>query len=95
MAEWVLLPLLCRREVGELRSYAGAEVAAYVPADRLLIETDSPYLSPVPFRGKRNSPLRVGLVAQCLADVRQVSLEEMAQCTWDNAQRFFCEDAQG
>ena len=71
------------------------EVAAYVPADRLLIETDSPYLSPVPFRGKRNSPLRVGLVAQCLADVRQVSLEEMAQCTWDNAQRFFCEDAQG
>lgn len=65
------------------------EVAAYVPADRLLIETDCPYLTPVPFRGKRNDPIHVGLVARCLADVRQVSVEEIAECTWDNGTRFF------
>lgn len=68
------------------------EVAAYVPDNRLLIETDCPYLTPVPFRGKRNSPLYVGQVAQCLAQVRGCAEEEIAELTWENGTRFFSEN---
>jgi TatD DNase family protein len=65
------------------------EVAAAVPADRFLIETDSPYLSPEPHRGQRNEPAYVALTAQRIADSRRVSLEELANQSAANARRLF------
>ena len=65
------------------------DVAAYVPADRLLIETDSPYLAPVPFRGKTNSPAYVPYVAQQVAQVRGMAVEEVAHLTSANFNRLF------
>ena len=65
------------------------DVAAYVPAERLLIETDSPYLAPVPFRGKTNTPALVPYVAQQVAQVRGLRVEEVAQMTSDNFDRLF------
>lgn len=64
-------------------------VAAQIPSDRLLVETDSPYLSPHPYRGKRNEPARVQLIAQQVADVRGESFEAIAACTTENAFRIF------
>lgn len=65
------------------------EVAAYVPADRLLIETDSPYLAPVPFRGKTNSPAYVPFVAEQIAQVRGMRAEEVAELTSRNFDQLF------
>ncbi len=65
------------------------EVAAFVPLDRLLIETDSPYLAPVPYRGKLNNPSYVPYVAKQLAQLRQLSLEAVAQHTSANFERLF------
>lgn len=65
------------------------EVAKNVPLDRLLIETDSPYLAPVPFRGKQNHPALVKYVAMALSELRQVSYEEIAQQTSENFYRCF------
>lgn len=65
------------------------EVAAVVPADRLLIETDSPFLSPEPLRGRRNEPSHVVHTAQCLAIARGVSLKQLAAETTANARRVF------
>lgn len=65
------------------------ETAAQVPLDRLLIETDCPYLSPHPFRGKRNEPARVKLVAEKLAEVKGLSYDEIARITFENAKRCF------
>jgi TatD DNase family protein len=65
------------------------DVAAILPADALLIETDSPYLTPVPHRGLRNEPAFVPHVAACLAEVRQQSPEDIARLTLHNAARFF------
>ncbi|MDX8382903.1 MAG: TatD family hydrolase [Ghiorsea sp.] len=61
------------------------EVAAKVPLESILIETDSPYLAPVPKRGKRNEPTFVKHVAQCVADVRGMSIEALAEATTANA----------
>ena len=63
--------------------------AAGVPADRLLIETDSPYLAPVPFRGKPNEPAYVRHVAETVAEVRRLKTEELARLTSENAARLF------
>lgn len=63
--------------------------AQAVPSDRLLIETDSPYLAPVPMRGKRNDPSLVRHVCIKLAELRGVDTETMAEMTCSNAQRFF------
>ncbi|MCC3359056.1 TatD family hydrolase [Bacillus sp. REN16] len=65
------------------------EVAAEIPLDRLLIETDCPYLTPHPFRGKRNEPSYVKYVAEQIAELKGISFEEIAQKTSDNAKRFF------
>lgn len=65
------------------------QIAATIPLDRLLIETDAPYLAPTPFRGKRNEPAHVRLTAACLAEIRGVSKEEIAQATTTNARRLF------
>lgn len=60
------------------------EVAKMVPSDRMLVETDSPYLAPVPFRGKSNQPAYVRKVAEHVAELRQSSLDEIAAQTTDN-----------
>ena len=60
------------------------DVAKQVPLDRVLIETDSPYLAPVPYRGKTNEPKYVPFVAKALSDVYDKSLEEMAEITMQN-----------
>ncbi len=64
-------------------------VAATVPDDRLLIETDAPYLAPVPVRGLRNEPAFVVHTAACLAEVRGVSVERIAEITTRNARELF------
>ncbi|GBF78349.1 hydrolase TatD [Paenibacillus sp. 598K] len=65
------------------------EVLKEVPLDRLLIETDCPYLAPHPYRGKRNEPAYVRLVAEAAAVMKGKSLEEIARITTENAQRCF------
>jgi TatD DNase family protein len=65
------------------------EVASFVPLDRLLIETDSPYLAPVPYRGKTNNPSYVPYVAKQLAKIRQLPVEAIAQATSANFERLF------
>jgi TatD DNase family protein len=64
------------------------DVAARVPLDRLLIETDSPYLAPMPYRGKSNEPLYLPHVARVLADVHQISVERLAEVTSLNFDRM-------
>lgn len=65
------------------------DVAAQLPLERLLVETDCPYLAPVPVRGQRNEPAHVVHTAQCLAGVLGVSLESLARQTSSNAQQLF------
>lgn len=65
------------------------EVARFCPADRLLVETDSPYLAPVPMRGKRNEPAFVRFVAQTVAELRGVTPEELADTATRNTCRLF------
>ena len=65
------------------------EIIEIVPLDKILIETDSPYLSPEPNRGKRNDSRNVKYMAQKIAEVKQLSLEEIAKITYENANRVF------
>ncbi|MBU5266087.1 TatD family hydrolase [Virgibacillus proomii] len=65
------------------------EVAVQVPLDRLLIETDAPFLTPHPYRGKRNEPAYVKLIAEKIAELRGVSLEEISEATTKNAISLF------
>ncbi len=65
------------------------EAALNVPLDRLLVETDSPYLAPEPVRGRRNEPTHVRHVAQKIADLRGMSLEDLARITTENAMRMY------
>ena len=65
------------------------EVAAITPLDRIVIETDSPYLTPVPFRGKRNDSRYLPYVVEKLAEWKGVTVEEMTARTWENGLRLF------
>jgi TatD DNase family protein len=65
------------------------DAALKIPLDRLVVETDSPYLTPHPHRGKRNEPAFVKLTAETLAQVKGLSLEEIAEITTRNARQFF------
>lgn len=65
------------------------DVARLIPEDRIMVETDSPYLTPEPFRGKRNEPAMVLHTAQKIAEIRNVSLEEFANATVENTKRFY------
>ena len=64
-------------------------MATEIPLNRLLLETDCPYMTPVPFRGKRNEPSYVQYVAQEIAKLCDISVEEVCQATYDNACRLF------
>jgi TatD DNase family protein len=72
------------KNAAELRA-----VAAHIPADRLLVETDCPYLTPVPHRGKRNEPAFVAHTAAVLAETRGVSPESLGDQTTRNAMTLF------
>jgi TatD DNase family protein len=86
-------------ELGLFISFAGMvtykksadlrQVAAGIPGDRILIETDSPYLSPHPLRGQRNEPAHLVHTATCLAEVRGAAVEDFAAQTTANARRLF------
>ena len=65
------------------------EAAVNVPLYRLLIETDSPYLTPEPYRGRRNEPTNVRFVAEKIAALREIPLEELAAATTENAMRVY------
>ncbi|MDR2456938.1 MAG: TatD family hydrolase [Clostridiales Family XIII bacterium] len=65
------------------------EVAKNIPLKYLLIETDSPFLTPVPFRGKKNSPVNVKYIAEKIAELKKISYEEVAEVTCENAKEFF------
>jgi TatD DNase family protein len=71
------------------RSFRQADAVRACPADRLLVETDAPWLAPAPHRGKRNEPALVRLVAERLAELRGAAAEEIARLTTDNAARCF------
>ena len=72
------------KNAAELRN-----VAKRVPMDRLLIETDSPYLAPVPFRGKKNEPRYVVEVAECVAEIKGLAVAEVAEITSNNFDKLF------
>jgi TatD DNase family protein len=86
-------------EIGLLISYTGIltfknatalrDVAKKVSLDSVMLETDAPYLAPMPHRGKRNEPAYVPLIAEVLAQVKGVSVEEVARITTENARRLF------
>lgn len=86
-------------DLGFLLSFAGnitypkaqniRDAAAFAPQDRILVETDAPFLAPIPQRGQRNEPAWVALVAQMLAEVRNIDAEEAASITTENFMRFF------
>ncbi len=76
--------ILTFRNAADLR-----DVARFVPLDRCLIETDSPYLAPVPYRGKTNTPALVPFVAAQLAELKGLPVEEVARATTENALRLF------
>lgn len=76
--------ILTFKNAADLRS-----VAAFVPLDRCLVETDSPYLAPMPFRGKVNEPAHVAFVAAKLAEIKGVSVATIADVTSENFERLF------
>ncbi len=92
-------------DLGLMISFSGAltfkksdklrAIAAAVPLDRLLVETDAPFLAPSPYRGKRNEPAYVTATAQVLADVKGLNFEELAAATTANVRRLFAKIEQG
>lgn len=90
-----LLDLGLHLGIGGISTFANKEfdplrdVIRQIPQDRLLVETDAPFLSPHPFRGKMNEPCRVAVIGQALADLRGWSVEECARITTENAESLF------
>ena len=90
----------CCLEMGFYISFSGIltfpkaheirRIAEMVPLDKLLIETDAPYLAPVPYRGKRNEPAFLVEIAKILASIRNVDIETIARCTRENYFRVIC-----
>ena len=70
-------------------SYDLREVVKYVPIEKMMIETDSPFLSPEPFRGKSNTPSMVKYVAKTVADIKKISIDEVGSKTSYNFDNFF------
>ena len=66
------------------------EIVEYVPNNRILAETDSPFAAPLPYRGKRNEPAFVEFVVRQIADWKGLSFEEAARLTTENAENLFC-----
>jgi TatD DNase family protein len=82
---WISIPgIVTFKNAGTM-----TEVAATVPLDRLLVETDSPFLAPVPYRGKKNEPAFVERVVATIAELRGVAAGDIAAATTQNAERFF------
>jgi TatD DNase family protein len=65
------------------------EVVRWLPLEKMLLETDSPFLTPVPFRGKPNKPAHIPVIATFISELRDISLQELAEQTNENAQRLF------
>ncbi len=87
-----LIELDCYFSVGGMvtfKNYKGADIVRAIPASRLLLETDCPYLAPVPKRGKRNEPSLLVHTAQVVAELRGETVEEISRCTTDNFCRLF------
>ena len=86
-------------DLGMMISFAGVvtfkkaldlqEAAAKLPLDKLLVETDAPYLAPMPFRGRENTPAYTKFVVEKIAELRGISAAAVAQATYDNAMRIF------
>ena len=78
---------------GGIATYPSAQdvrdTIRHCPMDRIMLETDAPYLAPIPYRGKRNEPAYIREVAQCIAEAKSVSVEEIERVTTENAVRFF------
>jgi TatD DNase family protein len=75
--------------IASFKSFGAADLLREVPLDRLLIETDAPYLSPVPLRGRRNEPAHVPHVARAVAEHLGRDPDDVAEVTWQNACRFY------
>lgn len=79
--------------IGGVVTFANAkkmkEAVAYIPADKILLETDSPYLSPEPNRGKRNSSLNIPYIAKEIASIKGISYEDVLNITYENAKKLF------
>ncbi len=91
-----LIELDCYFSVGGMvtfKNYKGADIVRAIPAARLLLETDCPYLAPVPRRGKRNEPSLLVHTAQMVAAMRSETVEEIARTTTDNFNRLFAAPA--
>ena len=88
-----LLDLNCRISFSGIITFKKSnnlrDVVKYVPLEKMLIETDSPYLSPDPFRGKSNEPANVKIVAETIASIKQISFGEVASSTTANFENFF------
>lgn len=65
------------------------ETVEYLPLDRIVLETDSPYLAPEPYRGKRNSSLYIPYVAEKIAEIKNISVDEVYAATWENAMKLY------
>ena len=65
------------------------EVVRNIPLEHIVLETDSPFLTPVPFRGQRNASYHIPIIAQRVAEIKNIPLETVAEVTTDNAKRLF------